>query len=50
MNARPRRIAAVGQAGGAFLATALFRWLAPQAVAEVAPDILTPHSPPETSP
>jgi glycerol uptake facilitator-like aquaporin len=40
----------VGQACGAFLATALFRWLAPRAVVDVAPEILTPHPPPETSP
>jgi glycerol uptake facilitator-like aquaporin len=38
------------QAVGALAATALFRWLAPGAMAEVAPEILTPHSPPETSP
>jgi glycerol uptake facilitator-like aquaporin len=39
-----------GQAAGALAATALYRWLAPRAMAEVAPEILTPHSPPETSP
>jgi len=39
-----------GQAVGALAATALFRWLAPRAVAEAAPKILTPHAPPETTP
>ncbi|HEY3587294.1 MAG TPA: MIP/aquaporin family protein [Myxococcaceae bacterium] len=39
-----------GQAVGALSATALFRWLSPRAVAEAAPEILSPHSPPETSP
>jgi glycerol uptake facilitator-like aquaporin len=39
-----------GQAVGALAATALFRWLAPRAMAEVAPEIITPHSTPETSP
>ncbi|HZJ54788.1 MAG TPA: MIP/aquaporin family protein [Myxococcaceae bacterium] len=40
----------VGQACGAFAATALFRWLAPRTVAAAAPEILTPHASPETSP
>jgi len=39
-----------GQAIGALAATALFRWLAPPTVAEVTPEILTRHSPPEASP
>jgi glycerol uptake facilitator-like aquaporin len=39
-----------GQAVGALAATALFRWLAPRAVADRAPEVLTPHSTPETSP
>jgi glycerol uptake facilitator-like aquaporin len=39
-----------GQAVGALAATALFRWLAPRALADVAPESLTPHSPPETFP
>ena len=39
----------VGQTVGALAATALFRWLAPRVVAEAAPEILTPHSPPEAS-
>jgi len=38
-----------GQAIGAVAATALFRWLAPRAISQVAPEILTPHSHPETS-
>jgi glycerol uptake facilitator-like aquaporin len=37
-----------GQAIGAVAATALLRWLGPRAMAEVAPEILTPHSHPET--
>lgn len=40
----------LGQAIGATAATALFRWLAPRQVAAVAPDLLAPHSSPETSP
>jgi glycerol uptake facilitator-like aquaporin len=40
----------LGQAIGASAATALFRWLAPRQVAEVAPDLLAPHSSAETSP
>jgi glycerol uptake facilitator-like aquaporin len=39
-----------GQAVGALAATVLFRWLAPGAVAKVAPDVLAPHSTPEASP
>jgi glycerol uptake facilitator-like aquaporin len=39
-----------GQAIGAFAGTALFRWLAPREMVKVAPEILTPHSPPEASP
>lgn len=39
-----------GQAVGALAATALFRWLAPRAVAEAAPEVFSPHSPPEISP
>ena len=40
----------LGQAVGASAATALFRWFAPRQVAEVAPELLAPHSSAETSP
>jgi glycerol uptake facilitator-like aquaporin len=40
----------VERACGAFAATALFRWLAPGRGAAVAPELLTPHASPETSP
>ncbi len=39
----------LGQAVGATVATGLFRWLAPRQVATTAPDLLAPHSSPETS-
>ncbi|MGZ3447879.1 MAG: hypothetical protein ACXWLP_07640 [Myxococcaceae bacterium] len=39
----------LGQAVGATVATGIFRWLAPRQVATAAPDLLAPHSSPETS-
>ena len=40
----------VGQVVGAAAATLLFRWLSPRAVADVAPDVVVPHSVQEPSP